>query len=135
MHAQKFIGAFKYLASLTVSCVYEPFAPLQCTRPGQVSSLKLILDKKVNETLLEKLANTCQGKGLERFELMTVFKCSAYIRSTALDNLLVGANSSTLNSIIIRNMRGYSPLTLVQKLAQSGFKQLRHLELDNLNLS
>lgn len=69
---------------------------------------------------------------------MTVFKCSSYLTGTCLDNLLLEDSSSLLKKLVIRNMRGYSPLTLIQKLAKGSRQdlvQLAHLELDNLNLS
>ena len=135
MHVQKFIAAFTHLNKLKVSCVYEPFAPLQLARPGQVDSLKITLDKKVTDAFLERLSNSMRAKRLKGVTMLTVFKCSAFLASESLNGVLDG---NALEKLVLRNMRGYSPLSLLRKIAAlptAEAKGLRQLVFENLNLN
>ena len=95
MFAQKFIASFHHLKKLTVSCVYEPYAPLKFTSQAQVDSLKIILDKKVTESFLEQLSCSLRNKNLKALTIFSVFKCSAYLAASSLDAILDG-NSTQL---------------------------------------
>lgn len=112
MHAQKFIAKFHHLAKLTVSCVYEPYAPLQYCESGQVGSLKLILEKKVSDSYLERLSSTLRDKNLRALHIMSVFKFSDFLASSSLDAILDNG-CPNLEELIIKNMRGYSPISLL----------------------
>ena len=112
MHAQKFIATFRHLTKLIVSCVYEPYAPLEYCEPGQVDSLRLILEKKVSDAYLERLSSTLRGKELRALHIMSVFKFSDFLASGSLDAILDNG-CQYLEELVIKNMRGYSPISLL----------------------
>jgi hypothetical protein len=81
---EQFIGRFKSIEDLVVSAVYNPLAPLAHTRKGQVSKLRLIVDKRLTDAYFERLANTCVNKGLTSFCLKNALQDSQTFESMPL---------------------------------------------------
>lgn len=73
-----------------------------------------------------------RNKGLRAFTLQSVFKSSAFLAAESLDGLAQGNN---LEKLVIRNLRGFSPLSLIKKLQEARTTTLKHLVFDNLNMS
>ncbi len=89
----------------------------------------------MTDSYLEKLGFSLRDKDLKKVTIQTVFKCSAFHAANALDGIFEGKKKEKL---VIRNMRGFSPLSLVKKISKLDkhkSKKLKKIVLDNLNLS
>jgi uncharacterized protein YcgL (UPF0745 family) len=99
---------------LKISSVYNPITPLQFTNPGQVQQVHLIIDKKLSNEYFNKLYCTTIFKNVQGFYLQTVLQDSQIFQAQPLSLL---ATESSLSCLEIKNLKGFTPVYILEYLA------------------